>query len=87
MTEDMFERIMDAGAELYEQIKPILEKHGLTDECAPSVLSVCVGAIMKLSDATAGNIITGAELMQRHWSSSPKSPHAFSAVFDAPHRS
>lgn len=81
MTDDQYERIMAAGVELFEHIKPLLEKHGLSDECAPSMLSVCFGAILKFSGASVGDVITGAELMQRYWDSDPESSNAFTAVF------
>lgn len=81
MTDEQYERIMAAGVELFEQIKPLIEKYKLSDECAPSMLSVCFGAVLKFSGASVGNVVTGAELMQRYWDSDPESQNVFNAVF------
>lgn len=81
MDQDQYERIMSAGVELLKQIRPILKKHGLSDGCSPSMLSVCLGAILKFSGTTAGQILTGAELIQNHWEFDPDSPDVFNVLF------
>ena len=86
MDDDKFDRTLDAGVDLYNSIREILERYGLDDEYAASLISVAAGGVFRLSNDTLGQFVDGIMNCAQMWRADEKSTDLLNAVFDPPHR-
>lgn len=84
MTDDEQKRVLAAGVEFYSSLKQILDKHGLREGHAPSLVLVAVGAVLGTTSMTPEQLTAGGTTLQRYWSVDMESDLPLNASFSDP---
>jgi hypothetical protein len=74
MTDEEHKRVLAAGAEFYSSIKGLLERFGLDDSHAPSLVLMAVGAVLRTTNMTPGTLADAGNMCSKYWYFDPNAP-------------
>lgn len=90
MNEDRFERILDAGSELFDSMRSIMGQYGLSEEDAVSVAAVALGGALQVSPVPvpSTDLITMVDMAASLWTDdgTQMQPTLDTLEFEPPHR-
>lgn len=84
MKDDEYRRVLTASVDLWTSLKPLLERHGLTEGHTPSLIMMALGAVMSTTDMTEETLLSGLRNTRRFWNFDLESDLALCASFNGP---
>jgi hypothetical protein len=86
MSDEKFDTVCEAGKQLVEQLKRILDMAGLAPEEAANVMAMAAGGVIKSGEIDPEQFMQAAYVSYQMWRQDPGTRGIDGVVFDPPHK-